>query len=275
TPSFRGRTAMMLSGVRPIMRRASSPTASSRLVSFSTATTDGSRRTMPFPRTKMSTLAVPKSIPISRPNKRAAPLGPNRPWQSPEGYGKIFDELEGFPALAARLPGAGPGPLRLRRRPEALRCALAVAPVLAPRGLAAADVALRLVQIEDALHLAGQVLADARKPLRDVFVHRALAHADNGGGLTHRRFGLDDVVADVDHPFPDVVPHRSAPPARCWYNIWPADGVYVSGPGEERLHDAVFPVTALRAPPARPTAARPCRGGTLPSSRIVRWDIGR
>ena len=48
TPSFMGRMAEMLSGVRPIISRASSPTARMWWSSL-TATTDGSRMTMPLP----------------------------------------------------------------------------------------------------------------------------------------------------------------------------------------------------------------------------------
>ena len=47
TPSFKGRTATMFEGVRPSMRFASSPTASTLFVPACTATTDGSRRTIP------------------------------------------------------------------------------------------------------------------------------------------------------------------------------------------------------------------------------------
>ncbi len=50
TPSFMGRMAWMLPGVRPIISRASSPTATIRLSSL-TATTDGSWMTMPRPLT--------------------------------------------------------------------------------------------------------------------------------------------------------------------------------------------------------------------------------
>ncbi len=48
TPSLSGRTATMLAGVRPSMRLASLPTARTMLVPALTATTEGSRRTMPW-----------------------------------------------------------------------------------------------------------------------------------------------------------------------------------------------------------------------------------
>ena len=63
TPSFIGRMAWMLPGVRPIISRASSPTATIRL-SSETATTLGSVMTMPLPLTYTRTLAVPRSMPI-------------------------------------------------------------------------------------------------------------------------------------------------------------------------------------------------------------------
>src|SRR5262249_51525061 len=66
TPSFMGRTATMLPGVRPSISLASLPTASTRLTPLAplrcTATTDGSFETMPLPLTKVSVVAVPRSI---------------------------------------------------------------------------------------------------------------------------------------------------------------------------------------------------------------------
>ncbi len=51
TPSFRGRTARMCDGVRPIIRLASDPTARMAPFSVLMATTEGSFSTMPRPRT--------------------------------------------------------------------------------------------------------------------------------------------------------------------------------------------------------------------------------
>src|SRR4026209_538449 len=62
TPSFIGRTAMMLPGVRPNILFASVPTASTRSVFFSTATTEGSLSTIPFPCTYTRVEAVPRSM---------------------------------------------------------------------------------------------------------------------------------------------------------------------------------------------------------------------
>ena len=65
TPSFMGRTATMLPGVRPSISLASLPTASTFLVPLParwTATTDGSFETMPLPRTNVSVFAVPRSM---------------------------------------------------------------------------------------------------------------------------------------------------------------------------------------------------------------------
>ena len=58
----------MFPGVLPNILLASFPTASTSPVSLSTATTDGSLKTIPFPLTYAITVAVPKSMPISCPN---------------------------------------------------------------------------------------------------------------------------------------------------------------------------------------------------------------
>src|SRR5437764_1294117 len=55
----------MSAGVRPSIRLASVPTLSTWPVRLLTATTDGSLRTMPRPRTCTSVLAVPRSMPTS------------------------------------------------------------------------------------------------------------------------------------------------------------------------------------------------------------------
>jgi hypothetical protein len=67
TPWRNGRIARIVAGVRPIIRRASSPTACTRPVVSSIATTDGSKTAIPCPRTNTSVFAVPKSIASSRP----------------------------------------------------------------------------------------------------------------------------------------------------------------------------------------------------------------
>lgn len=74
TPSLRGRTATIEPGVLPITSLASLPTYFTVSVRVSTATTEGSRMTMPLPFIKISVLAVPKSIPISFENINAAPF---------------------------------------------------------------------------------------------------------------------------------------------------------------------------------------------------------
>jgi hypothetical protein len=51
TPSFRGRIAEIVPGVRPSIRLASIPTACTSPERESIATTDGSDSTMPRPRT--------------------------------------------------------------------------------------------------------------------------------------------------------------------------------------------------------------------------------
>ncbi len=78
TPSLSGRTAMMLPGVRPIIRLASTPTATIWPVLVFRATTDGSFSTMPRPRTYTSVFAVPRSTAMSRPRKAIALLIRNK-----------------------------------------------------------------------------------------------------------------------------------------------------------------------------------------------------
>ena len=65
TPSRSGRTAMIDSGVLPIISLACAPTARTLSLRVSTATTDGSRRIIPLPRRQTRVFAVPRSIPIS------------------------------------------------------------------------------------------------------------------------------------------------------------------------------------------------------------------
>src|SRR5512141_365610 len=62
TPSFMGRMATMLPGVRPSMSLAALPTASTLFVILFTATMEGSRTTIPRPSAKTSVFAVPRSI---------------------------------------------------------------------------------------------------------------------------------------------------------------------------------------------------------------------
>ena len=70
TPFFIGRMAVIRSGVRPIISRASVPTASTPLESLRIATIDGSFTTMPLLRSNTSVLAVPRSIARSEENMR-------------------------------------------------------------------------------------------------------------------------------------------------------------------------------------------------------------
>ena len=69
TPSFSGRMAEMVPGVRPSMRLASMPTAWTSPLRESIATTDGSESTIPRPRTYTRVFAVPRSTAMSRPPK--------------------------------------------------------------------------------------------------------------------------------------------------------------------------------------------------------------
>src|SRR5262245_24272504 len=69
TPSLSGRTAVMLSGVLPSIAFASLPTATTRWLWLSRATTEGSFRTIPLPRTYTSVFAVPRSMATSLENQ--------------------------------------------------------------------------------------------------------------------------------------------------------------------------------------------------------------
>src|SRR3954471_19409385 len=71
TPWRSGRVAEIVAGVRPIIRWASAPTAWTSPVRSSIATTDGSDRTIPRPRTWTTVLAVPRSIAMSRTGRSA------------------------------------------------------------------------------------------------------------------------------------------------------------------------------------------------------------
>src|SRR5436309_9357490 len=86
TPSFSGRIAWIVPGVRPSMRLASMPTAWTSAVRASIATTDGSDSTIPRPRTYTSVFAVPRSTAMSRPPKPVSEE--KRPMSAPESsYG--------------------------------------------------------------------------------------------------------------------------------------------------------------------------------------------
>src|SRR3712207_4539836 len=58
----------MLPGVRPSIRLAADPTATTLSVLVSMATTEGSESTIPCPLTNTSVFGVPRSIATSRPN---------------------------------------------------------------------------------------------------------------------------------------------------------------------------------------------------------------
>jgi hypothetical protein len=83
TPSFSGRIAEIVPGVRPSIRFASMPTAWTSPVRESTATTLGSDSTIPRPRTYTSVFAVPRSTAMSRPPKPVRyPKKPITNWSS-------------------------------------------------------------------------------------------------------------------------------------------------------------------------------------------------
>src|SRR5215471_8766288 len=85
----------MLPGVRPIICLASTPTATTALVSVSTATTDGSFSKMPRPRAYTSVFAVPRSSARSLPStltrcrRESSASGGNATSGTPFGNGKL------------------------------------------------------------------------------------------------------------------------------------------------------------------------------------------
>src|SRR5215210_6915655 len=83
TPSLSGLRATMFPGVRPSMRLAPEPTATTLSVLLSMATTEGSESTIPCPFTNTSVFAVPRSIatslPKSPPNIRAPSVRSSAP----------------------------------------------------------------------------------------------------------------------------------------------------------------------------------------------------
>ena len=112
TPSRSGRTAMMFAGVRPTIRLASAPMASTRFDFASIATTDGSLMTIPRSRTWTSVFAVPRSMPMSRekrPSRRS-----NMIWCGSflRGLGRVAR-----PAVRSRRAGSGGRPPQYTRSP--------------------------------------------------------------------------------------------------------------------------------------------------------------
>src|SRR5947207_14039979 len=81
TPSLSGRMATMLPGVRPIIRLASTPTATIWPLLVLSATTEGSFSTIPRPRTYTRVFAVPRSTAMSRPRIASALLITDRTFQ--------------------------------------------------------------------------------------------------------------------------------------------------------------------------------------------------
>src|SRR3974377_1539242 len=122
TPSFTGRTAWMWPGGRPIIRLASTPPATGRPSRVLTATTEGSLRTIPRPRTYTTVLAVPRSTAMSRPiNEEKELLGTMTQRPPPGGRatrpGYVVPPNHAGGGLRSRSPGPTPavGPTQLAR----------------------------------------------------------------------------------------------------------------------------------------------------------------
>src|SRR5271169_3648 len=109
----------MLPGVRPIIRFASTPTATIWPVLVFSATTDGSFRTIPRPRTYTRVFAVPRSTAMSRPrneNDRLSRMG-ILPFPSFGGRGVLADVVF-WRASGVEDQGAPDGPSLCVNRPE-------------------------------------------------------------------------------------------------------------------------------------------------------------
>src|SRR5437764_508331 len=87
TPSLSGRMATMLPGVRPIIRLASTPTATIWPLFVLSATTEGSFSTIPRPRTYTRVFAVQRSTAMSRPRIASALLITDRTFQDDSAGG--------------------------------------------------------------------------------------------------------------------------------------------------------------------------------------------
>ena len=104
TPSFSGRMAWMLPGVRPSMLFAALPTAAMLLPlpcprPCRMATTDGSLRTIPVPRAYTRVFAVPRSIERSLENRPLRRLNMNDPIPRVGYQRQELPSIIGFPLI--------------------------------------------------------------------------------------------------------------------------------------------------------------------------------
>jgi hypothetical protein len=70
---------------------------------------------------------------------------------------------------------------------------------------------LRLVVLQNLLHLLGYHIIQQRQALSHVLVYRAFAHPKHARRLTHRTFALDYVIAYLQNPFSDIFLHVKPP----------------------------------------------------------------
>src|SRR5271156_900556 len=104
TPWRSGRVAEIVAGVRPIILSASAPTACTRPVCESDATTDGSETTMPRPPTYTSVFAVPRSIAMSRTPSVGARWRRETSWREPSLRKRIRKDCQSRATGAAQDP---------------------------------------------------------------------------------------------------------------------------------------------------------------------------
>lgn len=76
---------------------------------------------------------------------------------------------------------------------------------------AAADVALRLIDVQHHPCLGRQSRVDVGEAVGDVFMHRTLRYSKLFRCLPHRSILVYDVIGDLDRPFFDIFLHGSSP----------------------------------------------------------------
>lgn len=83
--------------------------------------------------------------------------------------------------------------------------------ILLSRGLAATDVPLGKVFLEDFFHLEIEFHIDGGQPLRHVLMHGGFASAEDLGAGTDRAACFDDVLSVSLRSFFDFAPHEKIP----------------------------------------------------------------
>src|ERR671935_658391 len=197
TPSFSGRIAEIVPGVRPSIRFASTPTACTSPERWSIATTEGSDSTIPRPRTYTSVFAVPRSTAMSRPPKPVSCV--NMPIGRDESSDLAVRRLHVAPSGLDLAADEAPGEVvvddadRLHRRIDRGRTD--------EREAAGLQLLCQLLRIRGGRDHVGVAAGSALRPrpeAPDELGQRYIvAHRDGRLGVPHDRFELAPVS---DHP---------------------------------------------------------------------------